>query len=114
MIDRTYYHRMAQRNRLIPLRFKGKLKGLVTFYIANGNIEKFINRDPWHIVDDSPDGETVYIDQCVTNHAISPLMSLSIYHNVIDYIKSEFPAVKYVRWNRWKNDKLNQYKRRIR
>ena len=112
--QKQYYFEMAKKNRLLRLNIDGKVIGLITFFIGNYNIDKYINRDQWSIVDDEPDGNTLYIDQLLTDKSDdNPYYSLFVWQNIKKFIRKNFSNVKTIRWNRWKNNRINIYKEEL-
>ncbi len=104
---------MNKRDRLIPLRRGKELMGIISFYI-NNDCQEYIERDPWEVLEDNPNGDTIYIAQLVTDKKnLNTKDALLIYCDIKKYIKRNFANVKKIRWNRWKNNRLNIYKGEI-
>ena len=104
--QKQYYFEMAKRGRMITLYVNDKSEGLLTYFIGNGNINKYVRDAMWSVVDDEPQtGNTCYIDHLLTSKKeLNPYVALQVWHNVKRYIKDTFKNVKYVRWNRFKNE----------
>lgn len=106
---------MLKRNRAFPVHVNGKLKCFITYFIGNGNVDKYVRDDSWSIVDDEPEtGDTCYLDQCISdkskeNYRYNKL----VFGFFIDHIKKEFPKVNTIRWNRVKNKNVYVYKKDI-
>jgi len=101
----SYYHKMNLANRLLPLKINGELKGFITFFIDN-EIGKYINRYPWDFVNDNPEGNTLYIDQFLSNKEDdNPKLSLGVWFNIKQYFKQNYPHVERIIWVRYKNGK---------
>ncbi len=105
---------MLKRDRAFPVHIKGKLKCYITYFIGNGNVNKYVRDDPWSVIDDEPEGDTCYIDQCVSskekeNHKYNRF----VFGLFIGYIKNKFPQVKFLRWNRVKSGIVNVYKKEL-
>ena len=99
--QKSYYHKMAQRGRLIPIRTNGELRGILTFFIGNGKPEKYTNREMWTVVDDEPNGDTIYCDHLITNKdKLNRYIAISVWHNIKIYLKKMFPNIKKIRWNK--------------
>lgn len=97
--QRTYYHKMAQRGRLIPIRTDGKLRGIITFFIGNGNPDKYTNREMWKVITDDPKGDTFYADHFVSDgKKQNAREAIMIWHNIKNYLKRRFPTLKKFRW----------------
>lgn len=110
MIDKTYYSTMLKKGRLIPFIMGDKLIGFVSFYITN-DVNKYLRDDPWTVLDDEPKtGKICYIDQVWTNKNIHR-HSFEIWRRLKLFISVEYPQVKIIRWNRWKDDKLKEFKK---
>lgn len=113
--QREYYKTMELRDRLIPLVVNGKTRGLLTFYIGNGNINKYVRQDMWSVVDDDPKGETCYVDHLITDsEAINHRYSWDCFRAFINHIAAMFPNVKTMRWNRVKEGKVSVYHKSFR
>lgn len=105
-----YYLEMLRRNRLIPLKIDNNLRGIVTFFIGNGNPNRY-RGDQWEVIDDEPDGDTCYIQHLWTDkNKENPRHSLRIWHQVRNHIFSNFSNVRLIRWNRWRHNRLKIYK----
>ena len=103
--QKQYYYEMAKRNRLLMLYdVNGKSGGLITFFIGNGNIHKYIREDMWSIIKDEPKtGNTLYIDHLLTSkNRNNPYVSLCVWRDIKRYIKNTYPLIKRIRWNRFK------------
>ena len=112
--DNPYYIEMLRKDRLIPF-FKGdRLVCFITFYITDYP-EKYVNRiNPWSIENDDEKGNICYIDQLFTNkEAENKIISHEIWGRFRGYIRKEFPTVKTIRWNRFKNGMVKIYKKEI-
>ncbi len=106
---------MLKKGRAIPIMRDGKMSIIVTFYIGNGNPNKYIDRDPWSVIEDEPDtGDTVYIDQMISDKNQENVRLIhSLFSEVNKSIKDNFPQVRYMRWNRYKGGITRVYKRII-
>lgn len=103
---------MLKKGRMIPF-FKGQR--LVCFFTFNidDNVEKYLN-DPWGIYDDKPDGKIAYISQLWTDKMYeNRKLSYEIWKRFKFYIHSNFPTVKQVCWNRYKNGIVKTYKKEM-
>lgn len=110
-----YYKEMWNKNRLVALIDKeNNLIGVVSYLFADKNLESFRNRESWTIVDDEKNGHIAYIDQLVMRKGISfHGSSFNIWNYLKKHFKSEHRNVDTLTWNRWKNNKLYHYTRRI-
>jgi len=95
---------MAQRNRLIPILINDRLSGFITFYIGNGNPDKYVRDDMWSVVDDEPEGNICYIDHLITDKSLPNRnkYAISVFRYFTKCIKNRFPKVNKLRWNRVK------------
>ncbi len=98
--QQTYYHKMAQKGRLIPIKDRGELRGIITFFIGNGSPEKYTNREMWSVIEDNPKGDTCYFDHLVTRgeRKTNARDAIMIWHNIKLYLKNRFPTLKKFRW----------------
>ena len=103
---------MAAKERLVPvLDDVNKVIGFMTFYIGNGNVDKYIRHDMWSVLDDEPDtGEICYVDQLITNKdKLNPKRSFKTFNLFKQMIKERFPQVHTIRWNRYKKGRVHVY-----
>ena len=114
-MDKKYYTEMLKRDRAFTV-FKGdKMKCLITYFIGNGNVNKYVRNNPWSVIDDEPEtGDCCYIDQCVSskekdNHKYNRI----VFNIFIQNIKKKYPKVTKLRWNRFKNGVVNVYKKEL-
>ena len=99
---------MLKKGRLIPFIVGDKLIGFVSFYITN-DVNKYLRDDPWTVLDDEPEtGKVCYVDQCWTNKGAHKY-SFEIWKRLKQFIKINYPLVKKIRWNRWKNNKVYKF-----
>jgi len=113
--DKLYYSMMLKKGRLIPFFLNDDLICFISFYIAN-NPDKYIQRDnPWSVEEDEPEtGKIAYIDQIwSTKQALNHFHSFQIWNRLVNFIKTEYPLVQAVRWNRWKNSRLYAFAKSI-
>lgn len=113
--QRSYYHKMKQRNRLIPVRDNNILRAIITFFIGNENdTDKFVRDKMWDTVPDDSDGNTVFIDHLVTKKfKDNPYHSIAVWTYLKRYFRDKFPNVRYIRWNRFKNKKVKVYQKEV-
>jgi len=114
LVAHPYYKEMLKRNRLLPIFVEGKMKCFITYFIGNGDINKYTQKDSWTVVDDEPKtGDTAYIDQLISDHEINHRFSKIVWNILINHIKGNYPQVKQLRWNRLKNGIVKTYKKEI-
>jgi len=106
-MNRDYYRKMLEKNRLIPFYHNGKLKAIITFYITNDD-ERFIKADPWEVLDDEEDGFICYVAQLISDRDCSPL-SFKIWNDFKKYIENNFKNVEIIKWSRYKGGKVKTY-----
>jgi len=110
-----YYGNMLEKNRLVPVIYNNELISFVTFYIGNSEDErKYVRDDMWSVIDDDINGDTCFVDQAWSNKEIKCNgHQFRICKQFYDYVKNNFKNVKTIRWNRWKNNKVNIYTKEI-
>ena len=116
-LNTEYYKEMLKKDRLIPVFIQGEFKGLITFFIGDESEEdRYIRDDMWSVVEENnPNGEVLYIDQFLSDHDVkNARWGVYFWNKLIIYIKERFPQIKIIRWNRFKNNKVNTYRKRIR
>lgn len=115
IMHREYYHQMLLKERLVPIYLHDDLVAMITFYIGDNNIYKYVRDDPWTILDDEPEtGYICYVDQLVTNkYPRNSKYSFMVTAYFIQYIQERYPLVNIVRWNRYKNGKVRIYHKDI-
>jgi len=102
----TYYKKMMEKNRLLPIISNGKVAGLLSFYITNDDTP-FIEADPFAVLDDNADGKICYVAQAFSNgKVVSPL---KVWHKFRNHIRDNFSNVEYIHWNRGKNGAMYSY-----
>lgn len=99
--QREYYHEMSRRGRLIPIRGKQGVKALITYYVGDDD-SKYLRNNPWTVLEDNPlKGETVYIDQLITDKEVgNSQYSWAVFGYLKEYFKYRFPQVKRMKWLR--------------
>lgn len=109
MLNTEFYKEMLRKNRLIPFFHRDRLVCFLSFYITDDEC-KYVDADPWQVMEDNIHGKICYISQLLTNHdKENPKISYIVWHRFKSYIKSSFPAVSEIRWRRWDRNK-NQVK----
>ena len=111
----NYYLSMTNKNRLYAIRKNGKLIGWITYYLCNGDINKYINKEPYEVLEDNKNGDTCYIDHLIGTYGRTYAKeSLQIWFGFKDYIKRQFPQVDKIRWiDGRKNKDINKYKEEL-
>jgi hypothetical protein len=98
-----YYFEMKKRGRLIHLTTEFNGNGILTYFIGNGVPEKYQKRDMWSIIEDEPNGDTIYCDQLITGHSKLPTrIAIGIWRDIKRYFKSKYPNIDKIRWVRVK------------
>jgi len=106
LINNPYYKEMLKRNRLLPFFVDGKMKCFITYFIGNGDMKKYTEKDSWAVVDDEPKTGTVaYIDQLVSDHEVNHKYSRRVWDILENHIRENYPQVIQIRWNRLKENK---------
>ena len=94
-----YYFEMKKRGRLIHLSTEDGRNGILTYFIGNGNPDKYQKREMWTIVNDEPNGDTIYCDQLITDHnKLNAYIGLSMWHDIKRYFKNRYPNIDKIRW----------------
>lgn len=105
--EKSYYYKMRDRDRLVRLEHEGKFCGVLTYFVGNGNVDKYVRDDSWSVVDDEQNGNRIYIDHLLTTKEhFNKEASLHIWHWLKRYFKSKHPQVTEYRWNRFMNGKV--------
>ena len=115
MDDKTeYVMEMINRNRCFFIKVNSKCRGIITYFLCNGDVDKYINKEVWEILDDNDKGDTVYVDILLTDkQQDNPHYSLETWRNFKEYIKLNHPKISYFRWNRFKDNNLYQFKKEV-
>lgn len=99
--QKQYYHEMIKRGRGTLGIKDGHLIGVVTYFVGDDDDKYLKFHTPWTIVDDDPNGTTLYIDQLLvykdksTGHSLQRELT-----KLIKELKRQFPNVKRVKWVR--------------
>ena len=97
--QQQYYFEMKKRGRLIHLSTEDGRNGILTYFIGNGNPNKYWDRSPWSVINDEPNGDTIYCDQLITDHnKLNAYIGLSMWHNIKRYFKNRYPNIDKIRW----------------
>jgi hypothetical protein len=115
MTKEQYTAEMINRNRCFFIKVDGKCRGLITYFLCNGDVDRFIHKEPWEVLDDKNDGDTCYTDVLLTDkQKDNPCYSFQTWRNFKKYIGSNHPNVNRWIWRRYKNDKVYEFKREVR
>lgn len=99
--QKQYYFEMKKRGRLIHLSTEYNGNGILTYFIGNSKPEKYQNRNPWSVIDDEPNGDTIYCDQLITGHSKLPTcIAIGIWRDIKRYFKTKYPNIDKIRWIR--------------
>lgn len=101
-MDKTYYKKMLQRNRGYVVVIQGHVAGVITYFIGDNDNKYLHGRDPWTMLDDEPDGETLYIDQLLVKDNVKHTARIihKEFTKLLSTLKLEFPNIKQVKWMR--------------
>ena len=106
---KKYYHTMLDRNRGHLFLKDGHIAAIATFFIGDDDDKYIYNREPWTIIDDDENGETVYIDQLIVkDHAANGCMHKE-FATFLKWVKKNFPNTKRAKWVRV-NAKFRKHK----
>jgi len=99
--QRKYYDDMFERGRGVLVTNDGKLVSVVTFFVGD-NDERFLTgHTPWTVIEDDPNGTTVYIDQMLTykGRATHAFIHRE-FSNFLVQLKKKFKNIVKVKWVR--------------
>lgn len=109
--QKQYYFEMAKRGRMFHYKKDNRLVCFITYFLSNGEPTKYINREPWTIIDDEPEGDVLYIDQLLTDkNRDNPYLSYEIWREIKQFVREFYPNIKYIRHNRFKNGFAKPFK----
>ena len=105
---------MAKKGRLIHLSTDDGRKGILTYFIGNGNPTKYQERDMWSVIEDEENGDTIYCDQLLTDHSeLNPYIAISVWRNIKRYFKEKYPNIDKIKWRRFRHNRLLNYKEEL-
>lgn len=106
-----YYKYMIANERALTY---GTGKALITFFIGMPyDRQRFLDKEPWTIIDDDPDGTMCYVDQMITDKDDNNKHSYILWKLLIDHIRNKFVNVTTLTWNRYKGGKSHVRTKRI-
>lgn len=97
--QRQYYDTMLERGRGYIIIDDGHVRGILTFAIGSNDYKYLYSRDPWTLLDDEPNGDTVYIEQLITTHDTHNIIRKQ-FRAILADIKHRFKNVDKVKWAR--------------
>ena len=78
----------------------GHVAAVATFFIGDDDGRYLYDRVPWTVIEDDPQGTTVYIDQLlIKDHSANGCMHRE-FAMFLRWIKEHFPNVKRAKWMR--------------
>jgi hypothetical protein len=96
-----YYHDMLARDRAVMVIKDDHLVSIVTFFVGDDDVKYLTGHTPWTLVDDDPEGTTLYIDQWLTYKGRE---THSFVHReftkLLKGIRKRFPNIKRAKWIR--------------
>lgn len=96
-----YYHDMLARDRAVMVIKDGHLAHLVTFFVGDDDEKYLFEHTPWEMIDDDPNGSTLYIDQLLTYKGRSAVRQAHReFAKLIRSLKEKFVNLKTVKWIR--------------
>ena len=96
-----YYHEMLDRGRGVLITKDGKLVSVVTFFIGDDDAKYLLFHVPWTVIDDHPQGKTLYIDQMLTYKGRATHRYIHTeFTNLLKELRKKFPNIKTVKWIR--------------
>ena len=101
---------MINRNRCFFIKVNGKCRGIITYFLCNGDVDNYSNKEIWEILDDDEKGDTCYIDVLLTNKfSDNPKYSIETWKNLKEYIKLNHPNINKICFRRYKNNRIREY-----
>lgn len=99
--QRKYYDDMLAGDRGVLITRDGRLVSIVTFFIGDDDAKYLLYHTPWTIVNDDPQGTTIYIDQMLTYKGRSTYRYIHVeFGKLLKELKKKFPNIKTVKWIR--------------
>lgn len=100
-IQKKYYRDMLDRHRGVMAVRDGELIGVLTFFIGDDEEKLLTKHEPWTIVEDDPNGKTVYIDQMLVYKGREMYGFIhEEFTNLLKELKDKFPNITKVKWVR--------------
>lgn len=91
---------MLEINRGYLLIKNDHVAAVITFFIGSDD-EKFLyKRNPWTLIMDDPQGDTVYVDQLLVKEHEGNGCIHKEFSKFLSHIKNNFPNVKRAKWMR--------------
>lgn len=104
-----YYQDMLGKGRLISFAHNDRLVCFVTYFIMDSDY-----KEPWSMIEETPNGEFCYIDQYITDkHNDNPRLSYGFWHQFKEHIRRMHPSVKQIRWRHYKGGVVHVYHKDI-
>lgn len=98
--QKRYYWSMVEHNRGLIIMKDNKVAAIVTYFIAfEDDIRFMYTREPWTIIQDDGQGDTLYIDQILIKTG-GKYNIFREFTKVMGKLKQEFPNLKRVKWSR--------------
>ena len=97
--QKQYYRDMCNKERGYLFVKNDHLVAVLTFFIGNSE-SRYLRRIPWTVIDDNPEGETVYIDQLLVKDHTGHGCIHREFKQFLKWIKEKFPNVKRAKWVR--------------
>ncbi len=108
-MNKEYYYKMLKNGRGFIYKENDRLVCLITFYICN-NIKKYIEVDPWKVLEDNPNGYICYIAQLITDKHIDNIkLAHKIKQEFKNYIQNNFKNVEIFKHIRFRNGIIKNY-----
>ena len=99
--QKQYYDDMLRRERGVLIVNEGHLVAIVTFFVGDDDRKYLKDHRAWTIVEDDPNGTTLYIDQMI---GFKGRPTHSFIHreftNLLKELKTKFPNIKQAKWVR--------------
>jgi hypothetical protein len=99
--QKKYYKDMLAQDRGVLIIQDKKLAGVVTFFVGDDDEKFLLYHTPWTIIDDDPNGTTLYIDQFLAYKGRSMMSKIHREFTLgLQELKKKFPNITKVKWIR--------------
>ena len=99
--QKQYYQDMIKRGRGTLILKDGHLVSVVTYFVGDDDDKYLLFHTPWTLVDDDPEGTTLYIDQFLTYKGRSTSRYIHReFTKLLKELKKQFPNIKRAKWVR--------------
>jgi len=101
VLQRKYYDDMLRRDRGVLITNEDRLVSIVTFFVGDDDKKFLTHHSPWTVIEDDPNGPTLYIDQMLTYKGRATHRYIHTeFTNLLTELKKKFPNITTVKWIR--------------